>query len=749
MDPTPDTFETNVNLPPSLLLAKFCYSRSKEIQLMKQHLSSSDHSTKLAFQKLPRHMRRRAMSHNVKRLPRRLREKHMSQMKKSGLPPKQKRPSRKYRRKPSNLLAEYTKRQSKIKWLNTHVWHAKRFHMITKWGNKIPYTPCDKAFTACYRATKNHCLLQDISYFQCIEIIAEKEIIIEKFKSITNSLGGLSIGSKAFISGLREGEITIYKYNSNLSEALGKIKYMWKFSLDAEKNTCLWIWNHTAFHEDVLNTLLECFELLHTEDNCYHNIDKKIQLKELRTELNRFRLSGDLSNSIVQNSFALCHSKDNFVDWFKDDKSALEAIEQQQKYWTELKEVSSTSYLSPHIIVPIIMHDPRLSSPTVRTKSQQIFSLNLEVNCSLPESTLSPLWDENLRRKINSSKISNSEVSKIRSECLIPGSDLTEMGYPVPLILIQRPGSREDNVGYSSGWDIILPSAWAQPLWISLIMWGARSGGLKEYIHNNFEMGKLDLLFPDTPAGQKEEDSISEDHIKKFFRKPPNRRTNFSKFNIASPFKFNWKLLIENWLGKEIEKYVVLRERKTLIALQHNLSLCEDVSLPDNCLIPVQLKCSKGVPKKFSIICLPNKNDLKQIPQEPKCPDPNQQKRSEMRKQHKTLLKRLRQRRKKAKDLQKKLENIDLTELFEYHVEMRKLWLPEATNIKDSCSRPVLGFIREGGFSYTLGNSKGLGYIAGASLKTLVKQKLGNNVLIRNTNSRHYFLAKLSIITDL
>ena len=70
-----------------------------------------------ASQQVSRRMRRRAVSHNPKRLPRRLRGAHISQREKSdngavavagaGL----KRPSRRFRRRPSNLLAEYNRRQ--------------------------------------------------------------------------------------------------------------------------------------------------------------------------------------------------------------------------------------------------------------------------------------------------------------------------------------------------------------------------------------------------------------------------------------------------------------------------------------------------------------------------------------------------------------------------------------------------------------------------------------------------------------
>ena len=92
-----------------------------------------------AAQQLPKHLRRRAVSHNVNRLPRRLRSRHNAERAKSdnnpggGVQKKPKKPSRKYRRRPSNLSSDYQRRQKGAiggVWLETHIWHAKRYHMV-------------------------------------------------------------------------------------------------------------------------------------------------------------------------------------------------------------------------------------------------------------------------------------------------------------------------------------------------------------------------------------------------------------------------------------------------------------------------------------------------------------------------------------------------------------------------------------------------------------------------------------------
>lgn len=73
---------------------------------------------------------------------------------------KHKRPSRRHRRRPKNLLEEYQRRQRKHVWLETHIWHAKRFKMEDRWGYRLPLHSTDKGIKASYRATQHYCQIQ-------------------------------------------------------------------------------------------------------------------------------------------------------------------------------------------------------------------------------------------------------------------------------------------------------------------------------------------------------------------------------------------------------------------------------------------------------------------------------------------------------------------------------------------------------------------------------------------------------------
>ena len=69
--PTPEVIS---QAPRGINAAEFAEARALEISNMVEAIKDADKiSGKRLFQTLPRHMRRRAMSHNVKRMPARLR----------------------------------------------------------------------------------------------------------------------------------------------------------------------------------------------------------------------------------------------------------------------------------------------------------------------------------------------------------------------------------------------------------------------------------------------------------------------------------------------------------------------------------------------------------------------------------------------------------------------------------------------------------------------------------------------------
>ena len=118
---------SSITLPRNIDLETFTQARILELEHFLSILNDKAAvggrmGTKKSFQLLPKHMRRRAMSHNSHRIPSKIR--HLAQNY-AYL----KNPCRKTRRHSKQIIKDYYKRNSKSLWLETHIWHAKRMKM--------------------------------------------------------------------------------------------------------------------------------------------------------------------------------------------------------------------------------------------------------------------------------------------------------------------------------------------------------------------------------------------------------------------------------------------------------------------------------------------------------------------------------------------------------------------------------------------------------------------------------------------
>ena len=239
-----------------------------------------------------------------------------------------------------------------------------------------------------------------------------------------------------------------------------------------------------------------------------------------------------------------------------------------------------------------------------------------------------------------------------------------------------------------------------------------------------------------------------------FFRKPPDKRVNFRKLRVTSPFACQWTQLLQDWLGeKDISEYYVLRDKKKLEALNEMLDqfyktkkkITDDFSSAElRCLVPVSIKMAyKGRPSDLAIIALPENNDCNegkknQRPElvEQSGRDQNERERKESRTLHQQLLRTLRRRRKRG-------HTADAKNIVEEHAEkMRKLWLPDEAI---SASRRTIGWVTKGSQSLSIGQGRGVGFVALPALFALASTRNTPNVLIRNTTSLQYNIAQLEV----
>ncbi|XP_061402542.1 ribonucleases P/MRP protein subunit POP1 [Musca vetustissima] len=813
-------------------------------------------STKLIFQSLPKHMRRRAMSHHPKRLPRKYRAGHIHQMSKSGKPQQTKRPSRKHRRRPQNLLKDYLRRQRRHQWLETHIWHAKRFHMIEKWGYKLPYASCDKTYRACYRATAEHCLLQDISFHACIEMRGTISRLKDGFDRLTSRDCGLSITAKTFVTGRREGFVDLFRDNQYPQKALGKVNFLWRCQddedVDPSSPRTLWLWVHPASYTQILEELIKVFDLKRqksvkvplsqeditekaTEEDkkstekpksakterrlqfltktqtrrqvpIYKSEDSEIQLKELRDTMNRFRLTGPLSQSVLQKALKVVD-----IDQVDDSKQSTWICEQVQRkhfatfhqrqkdFWNKChKLITSPAELLSNMILALNVADPRLNRPQKRTKAlisydvQAFHESSQQLLCDIvPELSSSPLWCEKTRNRVSDEMLSTHDYCSMRAKhAIVPGKpcQFEDSMQPIPLLLIQRPGCQEGQykrLSYACGWDIIAPAGYGMSLWLSLIMWGARPGGLREFESIAREMGTEEHL-PDTIGGQQTSGHRYNEMYSKYFRLPPAKRCNYRKFAVVSPFRAPFPQLLRDWntSGSDSDDkksgFFILRDRSKLQEISECVRKCNLYKFPKDlptaqCLIQLKISLtSRGNPGDFSLICLPNRKDFKKkckqikhrnnepIYVEPLLADTDEKERKRLRMQHKKLLKRLRGQR--VREKRKKQETSTTRVIIrpantaamclEHMKRMCKLWLPENTetlySVRKQGTRDCFGYMTTAHFCLTEGNVGGIGYVTVEGLRELLKLCQQCHIkqpqcLIRSTNSRNYRFAAIQV----
>lgn len=546
----------SVQLPEAVSTYRYCGDRVAEI---KQLLGAIRHpnQTKLVFQTLPKHMRRRAMSHNPKRLPRRHRAAHIAQMRKSGLPAAgaaKRTPSRKYRRKAGNLQREYVRRQRQHRWLETHLWHAKRFHMTERWGYRLALRSCDKTFRRSYRASAEHCLLQDVSYVGAVEVSGELAVLREGFARVTSADCGLGVCARTFVHGGREAQVELFGVDRYPFGAIGKVDVIWRPADETdEQRRTAWMFVHASFYADVVQLLRDVFTLISTAADAktpdkdankpplpsYHNSQTGTTLTELRDTLNRFRLTGPLSQAVLAKAFTpknpLHPEEDPDTAWFPEHLRCADnaaAHESQRAFWSAIRTVRSAAELTPNMVLALNIEDPRLNRPQKRTKAvppptpiHQIRQHSNAAAATMPlGSNRSALWSLELRDRISAAKVTSAEYCRRRNEhVLVPGARCAfEDGMqPVPVLLVQRPGSeqaRTKRLGYAGGWDVIVPQGYGISTWMCLVMWGARPGGLRETETVAREAGREEF-WPDTvPArvlAAEEEQRRKEEYVER------------------------------------------------------------------------------------------------------------------------------------------------------------------------------------------------------------------------------------------
>ncbi|GBE62750.1 ribonucleases domain containing protein [Babesia ovata] len=160
---------------------KLLQSRCVEIEELFTALKRGEKQDRV-FQRLPFALRRRAMSHNPFRVPKRLRL-HLAREMAKSMPKCAKRLRKDVRRR-LNRLEEYRTRCERNNWLETHMYHAKRFKMERLWGYRMAVRTTQKCRRRCLRNSMRRCVIHDLSYVLVVSVSGCMPALRRAFKNM-------------------------------------------------------------------------------------------------------------------------------------------------------------------------------------------------------------------------------------------------------------------------------------------------------------------------------------------------------------------------------------------------------------------------------------------------------------------------------------------------------------------------------------------------------------------------------------
>eukprot|EP00767_Chilomastix_cuspidata_P002965 gnl/Chilomastix_cuspidata/3089.p1 GENE.gnl/Chilomastix_cuspidata/3089~~gnl/Chilomastix_cuspidata/3089.p1 ORF type:complete len:744 (-),score=113.11 gnl/Chilomastix_cuspidata/3089:94-2298(-) len=196
---------------------RYAEEHAKELLFLHAKVRASA-GTQRAFQALPRHRRRRTMSHNLYRIPSRLRNRAKAEMQTlsavrksaiksrnvgrlanigvepcTGIPLATPRPLRKVRRNPAELRRRAHAADGS-RWLEAHLYFARRMHMEHRWGWVIPASTTQRGTRAAHRFSKHEAVVSDMSFTTAIQLRGHEEAICSALAATAAPDNGTHVG---------------------------------------------------------------------------------------------------------------------------------------------------------------------------------------------------------------------------------------------------------------------------------------------------------------------------------------------------------------------------------------------------------------------------------------------------------------------------------------------------------------------------------------------------------------------------
>ena len=437
-----------MSLAPVVRTVDLARERDPQISKMIDNMENSKPSHKRLFQKLPKHLRRRAMSYDIRKVPKSMRTGTIESQVNSAADAKAKnkpsgRDKMKYRPNSERLMSH---RNREFRWLETHLWHAKRFHMGEMWGWKVPLAPTMKQTRNLIRMTADKCTMRDVSYYAVVSLSGEHLVLVSRVAEYTRPNANVDCGLHRLV------DVELFEPFMFPVSPIGPVKLFWV------KEDCLWIICHPILNGCVVEAFKRYFSP-----------------EVIDGELNMFEVLGPESTDVIRRVLHPTGENDPVVS-------------------ATLGSLQAPGACPPGFSIAWTAHDPRTVADDVVLEKPSAAPVNVFEKELPAKLCASPLFTN---RDIEFK--SEAEFNEERSKLLFPKAEGPSGSVPVLMMQLMSVHAK----GYGSGWLLITPFGTGKAVFRKLVHYGVRVFGIECARQIDLEAERFNFPYdrPDTNDG--------------------------------------------------------------------------------------------------------------------------------------------------------------------------------------------------------------------------------------------------------
>jgi ribonuclease P/MRP protein subunit POP1 len=381
---------------------------------------------------------------------------------------------------------KFTKRQKEFTWLNTHVWHAKRAHMMKRWGWQIPLKPTQKCFRSTHRGFNlDGAIAWDKSYIGTVVLQSDNESsLVEMLNQIVlleRPLTKLKSNGHSMVKMVRiddqiVGEATVLTFHDqNMKRVV------------------------VRSHPSIYTQLFKHLVTIRTED---------VDVIDDRFAIGSIEIAGPISLSSLATILKPIYPKSRPSQIFGD--------------------LCSETNLPERTMFTFYAQDPRLANrakprPRKNVNTYDVLIDMKSTQSSLDQSAINALFTSEGRTESYKDQHSLKQIAQEKNK---PFNERSK-GIGFPVILFNS----------DSRWTLLLPWYWTLPVWHALMhIAHIKLGGLKQSHQMKFEKGELffPIDYPFTEIGHMENKLTADVRRESWAKKPLSKRLNYEKVKICS-----------------------------------------------------------------------------------------------------------------------------------------------------------------------------------------------------------------------